>query len=218
MCSDLVNGFRLLPEFLDREAAARLVRIVADIGAEAPFVTPHMPRSGKPFSVAMTNAGSHGWFSDRQGGYRYQPVHPETGRPWPPIPGAILDIWQEFNPDEPLPECCLVNYYEAPGARMGLHVDADEEDFSVPILSLSLGDTALFRIGGPVRKGPTRSLRLASGDIVCLGGEARRAYHGIDRVYPGTSTLLAENGFAAGGRINITLRRVTGRHETRAQR
>ncbi len=210
MSSDLVNGFKLFPEFLGREAAAGLVRTVADIAAEAPFVTPRMPRTGKAFSVAMTNAGSHGWFSDQKDGYRYQPGHPETGRPWPPIPGTLLDIWREVHGAEPLPECCLINYYEDPKARMGLHVDADEDDFSVPILSLSLGDTALFRIGGPQRKGPTRSLRLASGDIVSLGGAARRAYHGIDRIYPGTSQLLADNGFPEGGRINITLRRVTG--------
>lgn len=200
---------KLFPGFVDREAAAALVAIVADIAREAPFVTPHMPRTGRPFSVRMTNAGSHGWFSDRQGGYRYQPGHPETGRPWPPVPGAILDIWRTLLPEAPLPECCLINYYEDPRARMGLHVDADEEDFSVPIVSVSLGDTALFRVGGQERKGPTRSLRLASGDVVCLGGEARRAYHGIDRIYPGTSTLLANNGFPGGGRINLTLRRVT---------
>lgn len=173
-----------------------------------------MPRTGKPFSVRMTNAGSHGWVSDKQDGYRYQPCHLETGRPWPKIPDTILALWQDVHLDAPPPQCCLINYYEDPGARMGLHVDADEADLAsqapAPILSISLGDTALFRIGGLTRKGPTRSLRLASGDVVSLGGEARRAFHGIDRVYPGTSTLLAENGFPSGGRLNITLRRVTG--------
>lgn len=209
MSSNRVNGFRVFPGFLDRGAAGALVRLVAGIARDAPFVTPRMPRTGKAFSVRMTNAGSHGWFSDRQGGYRYQPCHPETGQPWPPVPSAILEIWQALHPGAPPPECCLINYYENPRARMALHVDADEEDFSVPILSVSLGDTALFRIGGAARRDPTSSLRLASGDVVSLGGEARRAYHGIDRVWPGTSTLLAQNGFPRGGRINLTLRRVT---------
>lgn len=209
MSSDLVNGFKLFPEYLDRLTTARLVRQIADIAAQAPFITPGMPRTGKPFSVMMTNAGSHGWYSDRQGGYRYLPEHPETGRPWPAIPADILTIWNDLHPEAPAPQCCLINYYEDPGARMGLHADVDEHDFSVPILSLSLGDTALFRLGGLTRKGPTRSIRLASGDVVSLGGEARRAYHGIDRVYPGTSKLLADNGFEAGGRLNVTLRRVT---------
>lgn len=209
LSADMVNGFKLFPGFLDRAAAAALVRTLADVVSQAPLVTPCMPRTGKPFSVRMTNAGSHGWFSDRKEGYRYQPVHPETGAPWPAIPAEILALWQIMHPGTALPQCCLINYYEDPKARMGLHVDADEVDFAVPILSISLGDTALFRLGGTARGGKTRSLRVSSGDIVSLGGEARRAYHGIDRTYPGTSTLLAENGFPAGGRLNITLRRVT---------
>lgn len=213
MSSEMVNGFKLFPGFLGRGQASSLVREVAAIVASAPLVTPCMPRTGKPFSVRMTNAGSHGWVSDKAAGYRYQPCHPQTGDPWPDIPQGILAIWQALHPGAPLPQCCLVNYYEDPKARMGLHIDADEEDFTspapAPILSLSLGDTALFRIGGLARKGPTRSLCLASGDIVSLGAEARRAFHGIDRIYPGTSTLLAENGFPGGGRLNITLRRVT---------
>lgn len=207
--ADMVNGMKLFPGYLDRAGAANLVRCIANVVAEAPFVTPHMPRTGKPFSVRMTNAGSHGWYSDRQDGYRYQPAHPDTGAPWPAIPAEIMRLWQALHPSAPLPECCLINYYEDPKARMGLHVDADEADFSVPILSISLGDTALFRLGGPTRGGKTRSVKLSSGDIVSLGGEARRIYHGIDRLYPGTSTLLAENGFPSGGRLNITLRRVT---------
>lgn len=205
----MVNGLKLFPGHLDRAEAAALVRCIALLVAKAPFVTPHMPRTGKPFSVKMTNAGSHGWYSDQQNGYRYQPAHPDTGVPWPEIPPEIMGLWKNLHPGTPLPECCLINYYEDPKARMGLHVDADEADFSVPILSISLGDTALFRLGGLARGGKTRSVKLSSGDIVSLGGEARRIYHGIDRLYPGTSTVLAENGFPAGGRLNITLRRVT---------
>ena len=136
-------------------------------------------------------------------GYRYQPAHPETGRPWPPMPEIVLDAWATLSGYPHPPEACLVNYY-APGARMGLHQDRDEADFSAPVVSLSLGDEALFRVGGTRRNDPTRSFRLRSGDAVVLGGDARLAFHGIDRVIAGTSTLLSE-----GGRLNLTLRRVT---------
>jgi alkylated DNA repair protein (DNA oxidative demethylase) len=160
-----------------------------------------MPRSGKPFSVRMTNCGPLGWVSDA-GGYRYQPTHPDTGRPWPSMPDLALRAWRDLAGYGPPPEACLINVY-APTARMGLHQDRDEQDFSAPVLSLSLGDTCLFRIGGTSRGDPTRSFRLASGDAVVLGGPARLAFHGVDRIMPGTSTLLPE-----GGRINLTLRRV----------
>ena len=154
-------------------------------------------------SVRMTNCGALGWMTDERG-YRYQPTHPETGAPWPPIPDCLLRAWTELARHPLSPQACLVNVY-GPDARMGLHQDRDEEDFAVPVVSLSLGDACLFRIGGTERQGPTCSFRLASGDALVLGGQARLAFHGVDRIIPGTSTLLAE-----GGRINLTLRRVTG--------
>jgi alkylated DNA repair protein (DNA oxidative demethylase) len=175
---------------------------VAEIIRAAPLFQPRMPRSGKPFSVRMTNCGPLGWVSDA-GGYRYQPTHPDTGAPWPPMPASVLRAWAELAPRAPPPEACLINFYE-PSARMGLHQDRDEEDFSAPVLSLSLGDACLFRIGGTTRAAPTRSFRLQSGDALTFGGPSRLAFHGVDRVIAGTSTLLA-----SGGRINLTLRRVT---------
>ena len=153
-------------------------------------------------SVRMTNCGPLGWFTDAAG-YRYQPTHPETGRPWPPIPDILMRAWSDLAGYPHPPEACLINYY-GPEARMGLHQDRDEQDFDAPVVSLSLGDTGLFRVGGLKRSDPTRSFRLASGDAVALAGDMRLAYHGIDRILPGTSTLLPE-----GGRINLTLRRVT---------
>lgn len=161
-----------------------------------------MPRTGKPFSVRMTNCGPLGWVSDTSG-YRYQPFHPQTRAPWPAMPARLLALWRAFAGDAPRPEAGLINYY-APDARMSLHQDRDEADLTAPVLSVSLGDTAMFRIGGPVRGGPTRALRLASGDVFLLSGPSRLAFHGVDRVLAGTSTLLAE-----GGRFNVTLRRVT---------
>jgi alkylated DNA repair protein (DNA oxidative demethylase) len=140
--------------------------------------------------------------TDQQRGYRYQQTHPITGHPWPPIPPMLLDIWQDVSGAGVQPEACLINYY-GPDAKMGLHQDRDEREFSVPVLSISLGDACLFRVGGPKREDRTVSFRLESGDIVILGGESRLAFHGVDKLYPGTSALLKREG-----RINLTLRRV----------
>ncbi len=154
-------------------------------------------------SVRMTNCGPLGWVTDKERGYRYQATHPETGRPWPPIPPMLLALWDEVAGYAAHPQACLVNYY-AGAAKMGLHQDKDEADFEAPVLSVSLGDAALFRVGGRTRKDPTRKFELRSGDVVVLGGEDRLAFHGVDRILPGTSTLVPE-----GGRFNLTLRRVT---------
>ena len=200
-------GCRYFPGFLAREAQAALADELRTAAAQAPFFTPTLPRTGKPFSVRMTNLGPLGWVSDCAGGYRYQATHPETGRPWPPIPAALLAVWRALADYPRDPEACLVNYY-APQARMGLHQDRDEADFAAPVVSISLGDACRFRIGGEARGGPTRSLKLSSGDVVVFGGPSRLAFHGVDRLYPETSGLLAD-WLPDGGRINLTLRRVT---------
>ncbi len=197
------EGFGYLPGALTAEAQQALLAELRRVAAAAPLFKPAMPRSGKPFSVRMTNAGSHGWVSDRLGGYRYQPTHPATGRPWPAIPPRLLALWDAVTGYPRPPQCCLLNFYDAE-ARMGLHRDRDEEDLTAPVFSLSLGDSARFRLGGPTRGGPTSSIKLHSGDIVVLAGAARLAYHGIERIYAGSSRLLKE-----GGRLNVTLRRVT---------
>jgi len=195
-------GFRVVPGYLDRAAQEALLAALRDVFASAPLYTPRLPRTGKPMSVRMSNCGPLGWITD-EAGYRYQPRHPETGRPWPPMPQTVLAAWEALADYPHPPESCLINYY-GPTAKMGLHQDRDEHDFAAPVVSLSLGDTCLFRIGGSSRGDPTRTIRLASGDALVLGGKARLAYHGVDRILPGSSTLLAE-----GGRINLTLRRVT---------
>jgi DNA oxidative demethylase len=192
-------GFRLLPGRLDEAAQRQLADEVAALIAKAPLYRPVTP-GGKPMSVSMTNLGALGWITDA-GGYRYEPNHPLTGQPWPPIPGVLAALWAELCDPATPPDCCLVNVYDA-GAKMGLHRDFDEADFRFPVLSVSLGDTALFRLGGLRRSDPTGQIRLASGDVVVLGGDARRSYHGVDRILPGSSRLLA-----GGGRVNLTLRR-----------
>jgi DNA oxidative demethylase len=196
------QGLRILPGYLSRAEQEALRDMVVAIVSVAPLYRPEMPRTGKPFSVRMTNCGPLGWVADRSG-YRYQASHPATGRPWPPLPAGLLRLWDELADFPHPPEACLINFYDA-DARLGLHRDEDEAEFAAPVISVSLGESCLFRLGGIERGGPTRSVRLASGDVVVLGGAARLAYHGVDRLYPGTSTLLK-----GGGRINLTLRRVT---------
>lgn len=198
-----LDGFRLWPGLLDRAAQETLRQDVYERLRAGPLYVPRMPRSGAPMRVRMTNFGSLGWVTDKDRGYRYEAAHPDTARPWPDIPPRVMALWDELSGYHAPPEACLVNLYEG-DARMGLHVDADEEAWDAPVLSISLGDTAIFRIGGALRSDPTRSVRLASGDVCLLGGASRRAYHGVDRILPGTSQLLPK-----GGRINLTVRRVT---------
>ncbi|HUO11379.1 MAG TPA: alpha-ketoglutarate-dependent dioxygenase AlkB [Caulobacteraceae bacterium] len=192
-------GFRLLPARLDAVAQRSLADEVLRLTETAPFYRPITPM-GKAMSVAMTNLGPLGWMTD-SAGYRYQATHPVTGARWPSIPSTLLALWAELGDAATPPDCCLVNLYDA-SARMGLHRDGDEADFRFPVLSVSLGDTAIFRLGGPRRSDPTVRLRLSSGDVAVLGGDARRAYHGVDRILAGSSRLLAD-----GGRLNLTLRR-----------
>ncbi|TRD22639.1 alpha-ketoglutarate-dependent dioxygenase AlkB family protein [Palleronia caenipelagi] len=192
-----IRGVRILIGALDQQAQAALVEDLRQVAAVAPFFQPETRRGGK-LSVRMTSAGSVGWVSDRRG-YRYDPRHPGGGE-WPAIPTRLLDLWVEHARSEVLPDTCLVNYY-GEDARMGLHQDRDEADLTQPVLSVSLGDYALFRIGNVERGGPTESLWLRSGDIAILEGPARLIHHGIDKIRFGSSGLLSR-----GGRINCTLR------------
>lgn len=192
-------GVRLLAGHLDPAAQAVLLAEVLEAVRSAPFRRHETP-GGKAMSVAMTALGPLGWVSDRAG-YRYQPSHPDTGEAWPPMPQALLDLWRQATGLAAAPDSCLVNRYEV-GARMGLHQDRDEADLSFPVVSVSLGDTAVFRLGGLSRRDPTTALRLASGDVLVLEGEGRLVHHGVDRILAGSSRLVP-----GGGRINLTLRR-----------
>ena len=195
-----LSGLRLWPQALSVAAQAELVAEVLAAIEAAPFYQPTTP-GGRPFSVRMSNLGPLGWVSDRAG-YRYQATHPETGRAWPPIPPMLLRLWDDLTGWPAPPDACLVNLYRGP-AKMGLHQDRDEADTTAPVLSVSLGDTAVFRIG-PAGGGPTRTVRLATGDVCALTGPARLARHGIDRVLEGSSQVVP-----GGGRLNLTLRRAT---------
>lgn len=192
-----IRGFEVRKGFLAGDAQEALVGDLRAVAQAAPMRSP-VTRWGKPMSVKMTSAGRLGWISDRHG-YRYEARHPD-GQAWPPIPASVLAIWHDVTGLARVPDCCLINYY-GESARMGLHQDKDEGDFDWPVVSISLGDDGLFRMGEVDKGGSTESLWLQSGDVVVMGGAARLAYHGVDRIRFGSSRLLPD-----GGRINVTLR------------
>lgn len=191
----LLRGFASADE-------AELLRAIETIAAEAPFrhmVTP----GGFTMSVAMTSCGEAGWVTDR-GGYRYAPVDPETGQPWPAMPSRFRRLAEQAAATAGFagfaPDACLINRYE-PGAKMSLHQDKDETDFAAPIVSVSLGLPAIFMFGGLKRGDKPRRYRLAHGDVVVWGGPSRLAYHGIAPLAEGTHPLLGHQ------RINLTFRK-----------
>jgi DNA oxidative demethylase len=200
---EVSSGMKLYKGWFDGSGQAALLQALRKAVSAAPLFTPEMPKTGKAFSVRMTNMGELGWVTDKTAGYRYQATHPVSGQAWPPMSEALLKLWGEVANYPHPPEACLVNFYGA-DAKMGLHQDRDEKDFSAPVVSVSLGDTALFRWGGVTRGGKTQSVKLESGDVVVMGGDSRLYFHGVDRIYAGTSTLLKDSG-----RINLTMRRVT---------
>ncbi len=192
------EGLDYYPELLATEQLAAIEKDIKLALKQAPLFTPTMPKTGKEFSVLMSNIGKLGWVSDQQNGYRYQEFHPITKKPWPEISKNILQIWHEVTGLADEPDCCLINIYQQ-NAKMGLHVDNDEQDFSYPVLSISLGNTGLFRFGGLKRDDPTKSIKLAHGDVLKLAGKSRLIYHGIDRIYPSQNFQQ---------RINLTMRKV----------
>jgi len=199
----LPPGFLHRAGVLDAKAQAALTAAVAGIAAEAPFAKART-KGGGSTSAAMTNCGAAGWWSDSKG-YRYAQVHPETGKPWPAMPPAFWDTvkaavagtaFDGFTPD-----ACLINFYET-GAKMGLHQDKDEKDFTQPIITVCLGDAADFMIGGFARGDKSFPVVVHSGDVMIMGGESRLRFHGIRKIYPGTSPLADVKG-----RISLTFRK-----------
>lgn len=199
-------GFAHYPLYFSPDQQAVLIAAVAAGVEHAPFYQPTMPRTGAPLSVVMSNFGPLGWVTDKAGGYRYERTHPKTGAPWPDLPDALLALWRDVTDWPDGPEACLINWYrpdadDGKGAKMGLHIDRDEYAVNAPVVSVSLGDPAMFRLGSAARGGKTAGLKLFSGDVVVLAGTARRCYHGVSRVDYGQSALVPK-----GGRINLTMR------------
>ncbi len=196
------DGFAHYPLYFSPDEQATLIDAVKAGVAQAPFYQPTMPRTGAPLSVVMSNFGPLGWVTDKERGYRYEDAHPKTGTRWPTLPDLLGQLWDDVSGFPARPEACLINWYRQ-GAKMGMHIDNDELDVRAPVVSVSLGDPAMFRIGGPTRGGPTQGIKLFSGDVVVLAGEARLCHHGVSKVFFGESALVPK-----GGRINLTMRRV----------
>lgn len=200
--SSFPPGFAHYPLYFDTAQQAALIGYVKDNAKRAPFWRPSMPRTGTPMSVLLSNFGPLGWVTDKEKGYRYEPTHPKTGAAWGPIPQILYDLWENATDYSAPPEACLINWYRE-GSKMGAHIDSDEQATDAPVISISLGDPAMFRMGGPQRGGPTQGIKLYSGDVVVMAGESRRCYHSVSKIYYGESALVPK-----GGRINLTLRRV----------
>lgn len=196
----ILRGFEIWKGKLGVAVQTQVIDALRPVLKAAPLFSPDTPY-GKPMSVRMTSAGAVGWYSDKSG-YRYADTHP-TGVEWPAIPAPLMQIWDDVTGLDRKPDCCLINYY-GEGARMGMHQDKDEADFSWPVVSVSLGDDGMFRIGNTTRGGKTESIWLNSGDVVVMGGPARLTYHGVDRIRFKSSKLLPK-----GGRINLTFRVVS---------
>ena len=199
----LPEGIWHRPGLFDPLFQADLARGVTEIAREAPIRQPRMKGKGV-FSAAITNAGQAGWWSDERG-YRYERTQPGRRAPWPALPeifiGAVARAvagtpWPDFMPD-----ACLINFY-GPGAKMGLHQDKDERDFSQPIVTVSLGDAADFLIGGAKRAEPSRSVRVESGDVMIMGPPSRMLFHGVRKVFAGTSPISGVTG-----RYSLTFRK-----------
>lgn len=197
------EGISLYPGWIDPAGQRALVAALTSAMADAPPYRPLMPRTRKPWSIHQTNLGPLGWLSGEED-YFYGTRHPVTNEPWPALPPALLEIWSDLAGYDAPPECCLVNIYRGEKARMGLHQDRDEAALDAPVVSISLGDTCTFRVGGFARSDKTKSFRLASGDVLVIGGPSRLRFHGVDRIFPGSSQLIE-----GGGRLNLTLRRVS---------
>lgn len=202
-----MDGFQHLKGYFKESEQQALLADIVNIVKAAPLYTPTMPKTGRPFSVQETNCGSLGWVSDKNG-YRYQAHHPKTGKAWPKMPTHFIRLWQDVTNHSALPEAGLINFYHSQ-AKMGLHQDKDEDDLTAPVVSLSLGATAKFRLGGLKRRDPTITMDLCSGDVVVLGGKARLCHHGISRIVKNSSNLLENHPDWQEGRLNVTLRRVT---------
>lgn len=200
-------GFHYLPHYFDDATQLALLADVRQLLSDAPLFQQTMPRTGAALSVLMSNAGEYGWVTDREGGYRYQPTHPVTGKKWPPIPERLLKLWADLTGETAPPNQSLINYYDR-NAKLGLHQDRGNSSLNAPVVSISLGDEATFVVGGFTRKDQLRRLELCSGDIVWFGGPSRLIFHGVEGIRAGSTRILKEAGLFESGRINITLRRI----------
>ena len=198
------KGFFLLKSKLTKVTQQEVLAAARAVVRSAPLFRPSMP-SGQSFNYSMTNCGDLGWVADRSG-YRYQQTHPHTFKAFPAMPQVIKDlaivIAKETGNDNFYPQSCLINLYRK-GEKLGMHKDNTEENLSAPIISVSLGCTGIFILGGFLRTDETKQYIVQSGDVIVMGGESRNFFHSFKGIVPNTSNLLKD-----GGRLNLTIRQV----------
>lgn len=182
--------------------ADNILQEIQQVTRQSPFRQMQTP-GGYTMSVALSSCGDYGWVSDRNG-YRYSRTNPQTGQAWPPMPKGFCELAQAAALDAGFPDfqadACLINRY-TPGSKMGLHQDKDEQDFSAPIVSVSLGVPATFQFGGLKRSDRPVKIPLMHGDVVVWGGEARLRYHGVLTIRQAYHPLTGHD------RINLTFRK-----------
>ncbi len=198
------KGFFLLKSKLTKVIQQEVLAAARAVVKQAPLFRPSMP-SGQSFNYSMTSCGELGWVADRHG-YRYQQLHPYTFKVFPAMPQVIknlaVEIARETGNDDFYPQSCLINLYRK-GEKLGLHQDSTEENKSAPIISVSLGDSGIFVLGGCLRTDETKPYIVQSGDVIIMGGESRNFFHAFKGTVPNTSNLLKN-----GGRLNLTIRQV----------
>lgn len=198
------QGFFLLKSKFTESVQQEILIAARTVVKQAPLFRPTMPNS-QPFNYSMTNCGELGWVADRHG-YRYQQVHPNTLKVFPAMPQIIknlaVEIAIETGNELFQPQSCLINFYSK-GEKLGLHQDSTENNLSAPIISISLGDTGIFLLGGKLRNDATKQYIVQSGDVIVMGGESRNFFHAFKGTIPNTSNLLKN-----GGRLNLTIRQV----------
>ena len=196
---------------LDEKTQVKITHSISKIIDHSPFFCPRTPRFNKPFNILITNAGKWGWKADAHG-YGYIKTHPLTGKSWTNIPKIFFKIWKHYCSNDQLPNSCLINLYNKK-STLGLHQDKDENDFSIPVLSISLGSSALFNYGN--NKSTIKNICLTSGSVVLMKDHSRLFYHGISKVYMDKINVLHTTNpkkFGRDCRINLTLRRYTPIH------
>tara|TARA_B100000686_G_C16751710_1_gene952933 strand:+ start:496 stop:1116 length:621 start_codon:yes stop_codon:yes gene_type:complete len=194
---------------LNTSVQHKIAKEVSRIAQIAPFFTPFIPKWNKPFKIQITNAGEWGWKSDKYG-YGYIKKHPLTGKEWPTIPSIFLQIWKEFTDVSVLPNCCLINLYKDAKSSLGLHQDKDENDFSFPVLTISLGNKATFNYGKTKKLCDLKKILLLSGSIVILHKKSRLYYHSISKISETKDSILYFSPYfriPPKSRVSITLRR-----------
>ncbi len=198
---------KILVDILSYYIQKKIVGEISEIISKAPLFKPLTPIWNKPLKISITNAGKWGWLSDKQG-YKYVKHHPITKKKWPPIPKTFLKIWNKYGSTLTPPNCSLINVYKNEKASLGIHQDKDENNFSFPVVLISIGNKAIFNYGSSRKN--LKKMLLSSGSVIVLKNESRLYYHSVSKVYKNNKNIFLNSknvSLPKEGRISVTLRR-----------